>query len=52
MVNRIAPGLAHLSLSIDSLHPDPSNARKHSQRNLDAIKASLAKFGQRKAIVV
>ena len=31
---------------------DPKNARKHSQRNLDAIAASLDKFGQRKPIVV
>ena len=30
---------------------DPENARKHSQKNLDAIKASLTKFGQRKPIV-
>ena len=31
---------------------DPENARKHSQKNLDAIKASLTKFGQRKPIVI
>ena len=31
---------------------DPNNARRHSQKNLDAIKASLSKFGQRKPIVV
>ena len=34
------------------MHFDPANARKHSERNLDAIKGSLAKFGQRKPIVV
>jgi ParB-like chromosome segregation protein Spo0J len=38
-------GVAELSL-------DPSNVRKHSRRNLDAIKASLRKFGQQKPIVV
>lgn len=32
--------------------PDPSNARKHDQKNLDSIKGSLAKFGQQKPIVV
>ena len=37
---------------ISSLTPDPLNARKHNKRNLDAIKASLSKFGQRKPIVV
>jgi DNA modification methylase len=31
---------------------DPQNARTHSQKNLDAIKASLTKFGQRKPIVI
>ena len=38
--------------SIKTLTPDPQNARKHDQRNLDAIKASLDKFGQRKPIVI
>ena len=41
-----------LSVPISSLIPDPSNARKHNQKNLDAIKGSLAKFGQQKPIVV
>lgn len=35
-----------------TLSPDPANARKHDKRNLDAIKASLRKFGQQKPIVV
>jgi DNA modification methylase len=34
------------------LKPDPNNARTHSKRNLEAIQASLSKFGQRKPIVV
>ena len=37
---------------IDDLLLDPENARKHSQKNLDAIKSSLTKFGQRKPIVI
>ena len=37
---------------IESLLPDPSNVRRHDQRNIDTIKASLAKFGQQKPIVV
>jgi hypothetical protein len=36
----------------DTLAFDPSNVRKHSRKNLDAIKASLRKFGQQKPIVV
>jgi len=41
-----------IEVSIDSLIPDPNNARKHDQKNLDAIKGSLAKFGQQTPIVV
>lgn len=37
---------------IKDLTLDPRNARKHSQKNLDAITASLVKFGQRKPIVI
>jgi DNA modification methylase len=32
--------------------PDPANARVHDERNLEAIKGSLARFGQQKPIVV
>ena len=40
------------TVTIESLKLDSNNARKHSKRNLNAIKASLEKFGQRKPIVV
>lgn len=36
---------------IADLSPDPDNARLHDKKNLDAIKASLEAFGQRKPIV-
>lgn len=39
-------------VAIDTLTPDPENARTHSERNLDTIKESLREFGQRKPIVV
>lgn len=39
-------------MPLDTLILDPSNARKHSPKNLEAIKGSLAKFGQQKPIVV
>lgn len=40
------------SVKIDLLIPDPQNVRTHDQKNLEAISRSLAKFGQRKPIVV
>lgn len=39
-------------LPIADLSPDPGNVRRHSPRNLDAIKASLRRFGQQKPIVI
>jgi DNA modification methylase len=39
-------------LPISELHPDPANVRQHPDRNLEAIKASLARFGQQKPIVI
>ncbi len=50
---RVNPGLVNARIvPIDSVSIDPSNVRQHSERNLAAIKASLAKFGQQRAIVV
>lgn len=40
------------TVQIDSITPDQSNVRTHSDRNLAAIKASLARFGQQKPVVV
>ena len=37
---------------IHTLANDPNNARTHNNKNLEAIKGSLAKFGQQKPIVV
>jgi site-specific DNA-methyltransferase (adenine-specific) len=39
-------------VTVASLLFDPANVRKHGERNLDSIKASLARFGQQKPIVV
>ena len=47
-----APALEVEVVSIDALTLDPRNARKHGRRNLDAIKASLEQFGQRRPLVV
>jgi hypothetical protein len=40
------------SVAIATLSQDPANARKHDDKNLEAIKASLRRFGQQKPIVV
>ena len=39
-------------INVAELSLDPANVRKHDRKNLDAIKASLRKFGQQKPIVV
>ena len=37
---------------VEDLVPDPENVRRHSARNVEAVAASLERFGQRKPIVV
>lgn len=39
-------------VEIESLVLDPANVRKHDERNIDAIKASLTRFGQQHPIIV
>ncbi len=48
----IHPTLRPMAVPIADLTFDPKNARKHDSRNLEAIKASLKKFGMRQPIVV
>lgn len=48
----IVGALKPLAVPIDSVRPDPRNARVHPPRNLEAIKKSLEYYGQRKPIVV
>ena len=48
----IHESLQHLAVAVADLNYDPKNARKHDRRNLDAIKASLEKFGFRQPIIV
>lgn len=40
------------SVKLSEISPDPSNVRKHSDRNIEAIVASLRAFGQQKPIIV
>jgi len=44
--------MKHQTVTLDTLTQDPRNVRKHSERNIEAVKASLKKFGQQKPIVV
>ena len=39
-------------IAIEKLSNDPANARKHNDRNIEAIVGSLRRFGQQKPIVV
>jgi len=49
---RIVPSLQPLAVAVDSLHHDPANARRHDERNVEAIKSSFSQFGQRIPLVV
>lgn len=40
------------NVQLDTLKLDPKNARKHSKKNLKAIKASLQKFGVQGALAI
>ena len=51
-VHQINESLLPLSIPLSSVEPDPSNERTHSRQNLDSIRASLTKYGQREPIVV
>jgi len=47
-----APAALEQHVPIDSVNPDPGNARERTPRNLETIKAALKRFGQQKPIVV
>ena len=48
----ITAGLTIRRVALTDLHPDPANARSHGERNLEAIRASLARFQQVEPLVV
>ena len=52
MTDGIITGLEALAVPIQTIMPDPRNAREHPDANLEAIKASLLQYGQRRPIVV
>lgn len=47
----IPESLAALAYPVAKLKPDPNNARGHNERNLEAVKTSLVRFGWRNVIV-
>jgi ParB-like chromosome segregation protein Spo0J len=52
MTANITESLRALAVPLDSLTPDPRNARRHPERNLAAIEASLRAYGQLRPLVV
>ena len=52
MINNINDDLKIFTIEIKNLIFDPANARTHDEKNIEAIKGSLARFGQRSPIVV
>jgi len=44
--------LRALAVPIDTLKPDPRNARRRTESNREALAASLTQFGQRRPVVV
>ena len=51
-MTNIIKDLEGFSLDINKLTYDPANTRLHNKKNIEAIKTSLARFGQRFPIVV
>jgi len=51
-MSNIAEALKPLAVPVDSVRPDPRNARAHDERNINTIRKSLEVYGQRKPIVV
>lgn len=51
-LDHIAAGLRPLAVPLGDIERDSRNARTHDQANLDAIRASLERFGQRQPLVV
>jgi ParB-like chromosome segregation protein Spo0J len=47
-----APALVTRRVPLGSIHRDPANARQHPEKNLEAIKASLARFQQVEPLLV
>lgn len=51
-MDHIVESLRSLAVDIDTINEDTKNARTHDSRNLETIKNSLVRFGQRIPLVV
>ena len=51
MNERINKDLNHLIKPLSAFRPDPQNARKHNEKNIQAIMDSYRQFGQQKPLV-
>lgn len=49
--HKVNAALHSLLVSIEGLHPDGRNARRHDRKSIEAIKSSLSVYGQQKPIV-
>lgn len=52
MTCNVSPSIRQHLVPIDQVHADPANLRIHGDESLRAIRASFARFGQQKPIVV
>ncbi|QQS08689.1 MAG: DNA modification methylase [Phycisphaerales bacterium] len=50
--HNIAPNLISLATPVGDVSTDPANLRIHDERSIEALRASLRRFGQQKPIVV
>lgn len=50
--HNIAPNLISLATPVGEVSTDPANLRIHDERSIEALRASLRRFGQQKPIVV
>lgn len=48
----VSPSIRQHLVPIDQVHADPANLRIHGDESLRAIRASFARFGQQKPIVI
>lgn len=48
----IEPALHAMAVPIADVQPDPRNARRHDDRNIESIRASLAGFKQQRPLLV
>lgn len=52
VAKKTEPALVIESVPISDLKLDDTNARKHTQKNIDVLKRSLERFGQRRPVLV